>query len=567
VGVGPEVAVGLCAERTPELVVGILAVLKAGGFYVPLDPGYPKERIAFMLEDAGVRVLLTREDLRATLPEHRARVICLDAGRRPIVEPIVEPGAQAPAPAATAGNLAYAIYTSGSTGRPKGVAIEHRSAVAMVAWAHEEFPDAELAGVLASTSICFDLSIFELFVPLARGGKVILAANALELPALPAASEVTLINTVPSAMTEMVRMGGAPDSVRTVNLAGEPLKNQLVQRIYEQQTVARVLNLYGPSEDTTYSTWATIPKGWTSTPAIGRPVGGGEAYVLDRRLRPVPLGVPGELFMAGAGVVRGYLERPALTAERFLPNPFGAAGSRLYRTGDLARYLPDGQLDFLGRLDHQVKIRGFRIELREIEILLAEHPGLREAAVAAREDRAGENSLVAYVVASGAAAPAVAELRGFLAAKLPDYMVPSLWMELPSLPLTPTGKVDRVALGRRALPAPEPTAEVPAGAGSGPRDPVERDPVEEILAGIWSQVLGVERVGVHDHFFELGGHSLLATRVQSRVRRDLGVELPLRAVFEQPTVAGLAGCVDAALRREERSETPPLRPVARDAPL
>ncbi|MCP4660718.1 MAG: amino acid adenylation domain-containing protein, partial [bacterium] len=566
-GVGPEVAVGLCAERTPELVVGILAILKAGGFYVPLDPGYPKERIAFMLEDGGVRVLLTQERLLAVLPEHRARVICLDADHRGIAEP------GAVTPAATAGNLAYAIYTSGSTGRPKGVAIEHRHAVAMVAWAWEEFPAAELAGVLASTSICFDLSIFELFVPLARGGKVILAANALELPALPAASEVTLINTVPSAMTELVRMGGIPPSARTVNLAGEPLKNRLVQLIYEQETVARVLNLYGPSEDTTYSTWATVPRGWTSTPPIGRPVANGEAYVLDQRMQPVPLGVPGELFMAGAGVVRGYLERPQLTAERFLPDPFGAAGSRLYRTGDLARYLPDGRLDFLGRLDHQVKIRGFRIELREIEILLGEHPGLREAAVATRDDSAGDKSLVAYVVASGAAAPAVAELRAFLAVKLPDYMVPSRWVELPSLPLTPNGKIDRAALGRRALPAPEPVAAGPDGSGRTPRDPVERDPVEEILVGIYSELFGgaepaSRRVDVDANFFTLGGHSLLATRLTSRVRRALGVEVPLRAVFEVPTPAGLAGYVNAALRREEGLEAPPIdRVEPRDRPL
>ncbi|MCP4656648.1 MAG: AMP-binding protein, partial [bacterium] len=343
----------------------------------------------------------------------------------------------------------YVIYTSGSTGRAKGVAIEHREAVAMVRWARQEFSDEELGGMLASTSICFDLSIFEIFVPLSWGGRIILAENALALPELPAASEVRVVNTVPSAMTELLRIGGVPESVTTINLAGEPLKNQLVRKIYEQDSIARVLNLYGPSEDTTYSTWARIPRDWSAAPPIGRPVANSAAYVLDRHLRPVPVGIPGELYMAGHGVVRGYLDRPALSAERFLPDPFGEPGSRMYKTGDLARYLPDGQLDFLGRLDHQVKIRGFRIELREIEIVLAEHPGLREVAVVARPDKDAELRLVAYVVARAETSPPSSELRSFLGSRLPAYMVPQLIVELGALPLLPNGKVDR-----RALPEP-----------------------------------------------------------------------------------------------------------------
>ncbi|HEY3492109.1 MAG TPA: amino acid adenylation domain-containing protein, partial [Solirubrobacterales bacterium] len=419
-GVGPEARVGVCLHRTPRLVASLLGVLKAGGVYVPLDPRYPQERLAFLLEDTRAAVLLTETDLVDKLPEHQARVL--------LVEGTVE-SAPKVASGVLPDNLAYLIYTSGSTGRPKGVAIEHRSAVAFARWAHGVFPPEDLAGVLAATSIAFDLSVFELFVTLAWGGKVILAENALELPNLAAAKEVTLVNTVPSAMAELARQRAVPASVRTVNLAGEPLKRSLVDAIHEISD-CRVLDLYGPSETTTYSTFALAARDERREPTIGRPLAGTRVLVLDRGGQPVPVGVPGELFIGGAGMARGYLDRPDLTAERFVP---GELGSRLYRTGDLVRWLPDGRLDYLGRIDHQVKVRGFRIEPGEIEAALVAHPSVRDAVVMAQK----ESRLVAYVAGS----PEPSELRAFLKERLPEFMLPTAYAFLPSLPLTPNGKV------------------------------------------------------------------------------------------------------------------------------
>jgi amino acid adenylation domain-containing protein len=366
-GVKPEVLVGICLERSINMLVGLLAIFKAGGAYVPLDPAYPQERLAFMLEDSSVPILLTQSRLLESFPQHKGCFICLDTDW----ETITLFAEENPTSQVTPDNLSYIIYTSGSTGKPKGVAIEHRSPVALFYWAKNIFTVEDLAGVLASTSICFDLSVFELFLPLSVGGKVILAENALSLPTLPAVLEVTLINTVPSAIAELVRSSSIPASVCTVNLAGEPLQNQLVQQIYKQETIQRVFNLYGPSEDTTYSTFALVKKG-DSIVTIGRPISNTQVYLLDEHLQPVPIGVSGELYIGGDGLARGYLNRPDLTQERFIPNPFN--NSKLYKTGDLARYLPDGNIDYLGRIDHQVKIRGYRIELGEIEAVLTQHP-------------------------------------------------------------------------------------------------------------------------------------------------------------------------------------------------
>jgi amino acid adenylation domain-containing protein len=537
-GVGPEIAVAIYTGRTVEMVVGLLAVLKAGGAYVPLDPSYPRERIAFILADTQAGVLLTEESLLALMPPHTAEVIRLEGEWS---QPAGERAAQAARRTAEA-NLAYIIYTSGSTGRPKGVCITHASAVTLIHWARESFLAEELEGVLAATSICFDLSAFELFVPLSMGGKVILAENALALPTLPAADEVTLVNTVPSAMAELVRMSGMPRSVLCVNLAGEPLKNSLAQQVYAQaESVRRVLNLYGPSEDTTYSTAASHARGATTEPTIGRPVANTQAYVLDSRLGPVAVGVSGELYLGGAGLARGYLARPDLTAERFIPDPFGGIpGARLYRTGDITRYLPGGELEFLGRADQQVKIRGFRIEPGEIEVVLSTHPAVSQAVVTAGEDATGEGRLVAYVVGAKTGASA-RELKAFLRERLPQYMVPSIFVTLDALPLTPSGKIDR-----RQLPVPD--GERP-GAGAGYVAP--RTPGEEAVAAIWSEMLGVRQVGVYDNFFELGGHSLLATRVVSLVRERCGVEVPLRLMFESPTVEGIAAHIEADGRRQE----------------
>ncbi|HYN21123.1 MAG TPA: amino acid adenylation domain-containing protein [Thermoanaerobaculia bacterium] len=548
-GVGPEIPVGVLMERTPDLIVALLAVLQAGGFYVPLDPAYPAERTAFLLEDSGARLVVTEESLRG-------------AEEGPIAGPEAGPA-----------NLAYVIYTSGSTGRPKGVGIEHRSAVALLRWAAGVFSPEDLAGVFASTSVCFDLSIFEIFLPLSRGGALVLGDNALALAGLPEADRVTLINTVPSAMEELLRLDAVPPSVRTINLAGEPLSVALVDSLH-RQTPARVFDLYGPSEDTTYSTFALREAGEPAT--IGKPIAGSRAVLLDPWQSPVPAGLPGEIHLGGDGLARGYLHRPDLTAERFVPDPFTGSGERLYRTGDLARRRKDGNLEFLGRIDHQVKVRGFRIELGEIEAALLAHAGVREAAVGVLEEN-GSRRLVAWVAphplapspialppsrergnASEASSSSISplspsnvpplpvegrgwergpggeELRAALSQRLPSYMIPADFVELAALPRTPNGKLDRKALPRPEMPA--------SGDGFVPPG----TPEEVTLAGIWSEVLGIERVGIHDDFFRLGGHSLLVVRLMSRVRRELEVDLPLRSLFQTPTVAGLARAVCAA---------------------
>ncbi len=562
-GLGPEILAGVLLERTAELIVALLAVHKAGGAYVPLDPSYPRQRVLRMLEIAEVRLLVTSGRLAAELgDELPARTVLLDADYS---EDEDEAGAMEPCVGlaeALPENLAYVIFTSGSTGVPKGVAIEHRTAVSMVRWAHATFSAAEYAGLLASTSVCFDMSVFEIFATLAAGGKLILAENALALPELAALAphdEVVLIDTVPSAMAELLRLGNLPASLRTVNLGGEALKGSLVREIYQQlPNVERVVNLYGPSEDTTFSTWSVVPRDGLH-PLIGRPLTGESAYVLDAadaELRPVPLGVPGALYLGGEGVSRGYLNRPDLTAERYLPNPYGPPGSRLYAVGDLARYLPTGELDFLGRLDHQVKVRGFRIELGEVESALTRHPGVREAAVLAISEALGGNRLIAYL-ATDTDLP-VGDLRSFLKASLPDYMVPSAFVRLRALPLTPNGKIDRKALARLRPERVE--AEV---------RPVARTPVEELVAGIFAEVLGMEGmegVGAGGDFFALGGHSLLATQVVSRVRSVLGVELPVRAVFETPTVEGLAARLELSARGEAVTQMA-IEKVAREQPL
>ncbi|HXO39810.1 MAG TPA: amino acid adenylation domain-containing protein, partial [Thermoanaerobaculia bacterium] len=556
-GVGPEILAGVLMDRTADLVVALLAVLKAGGAYVPLDPAYPRPRLLLMLEISQAAVLVTRralaEDLGGLL-QPGIQTLFLDPGWED--GPEEQTGAAGknrghdPA-AALPDQLAYVIFTSGSTGVPKGVATPHRTAVAMTHWARAAFTPEEVTGVLASTSICFDLSVFEIFFTLAAGGKVVLAANALALPELAAAGEVTLINTVPSAMTELVHQGGLPASVRTVNLAGEELKGSLVQDIYRQlANVRRVVNLYGPTEDTTYSTWSVVPRD-AARPAIGRPLTGESAYVLDARLQPVPLGVPGELYLGGEGLTRGYLHRPDLTAERYLPNPFGPPGSRLYRVGDRVRYLPSGELDFLGRLDHQVKIRGYRIELGEIEGALTRHREVRQAAVLATSDGHGGNRLIAYLETESDLPPG--ELRVFLRNRLPDYMVPAGFVPLRRLPLTANGKIDR-----RALAAMRPLV----ASVVSPLDRAPASHAEEVLAGIWSEVFG-RPVGVNESFFDLGGDSLLATRVLARARAALGIELPPSAVLEAVTVAALAERIDRIEGTEGTEGTEKIESIAR----
>jgi amino acid adenylation domain-containing protein/FkbH-like protein len=555
-GVGPGKLVGICVKRSWRMLVGILGVLKAGGAYVPLDPAYPKDRLAFILDDTKAPVLLTEQALRSLKVAEETRVICLDSDW----PDIQWQSRQDPSRGAKGSDLAYAIYTSGSTGKPKGVAIEHRNAVALVYWAHDIFPREELAGVLASTSICFDLSVFEMFVPLSWGGTVILAENALALPSLPARREVTLVNTVPSAIRELLRIKGIPPNVRIVNLAGEPLITPLVNQIYGETNVQKVYDLYGPSETTTYSTF-TLRK--PDAPAtIGRPLANEQVYLLDKNRQPVPIGVPGEIYIGGDGVAREYLNRPELTAEKFvaleIPNsPVRKSAARFYKTGDLARWRSDGNLEFLGRIDHQVKIRGFRIELGEIESVLRKHPGLQESVVIVREDRPGDKRLAAYVVRKPESQVNADELRRFAREALPEYMVPPAFVFLDALPLTPNGKVDR-----KALPAPEqerrPDAKEFAEPGS---------LVEEELAAIWREVLGIERVSATDNFFELGGHSLLAIQVISRVREKLKVELPLFSLFDAPTIQQLARGLDSGEWTQNHLPLLPMQSAPRDGKL
>ncbi|RKG76773.1 amino acid adenylation domain-containing protein, partial [Corallococcus exercitus] len=519
-GVGPEVRVGLCVERTEDLLIGALGILKAGGAYVPLDPSYPRERLGWLLEDAQGPALVAHSHLLAALPETSATAVCLDSdaelAKQPTTAPVVD---------IHAGHLAYLIYTSGSTGRPKGVAISHGNAVAFLHWALATFSPEELKGTLAATSLNFDLSVFELFAPLSSGGAVVVARNALHLAELPTASHVTLVNTVPSAMAQLLRLNAVPPTVRVVNLAGEALPETLARQVYAVPTVQKLFNLYGPSEDTTYSTASLV--GRDEVPLIGRPLPATRAYVLDASLQPVPVGVAGELYLAGEGQARGYLLRPELTAERFVPELYGPPGGRMYRTGDLVRYRMDGRLEYLGRIDFQVKVRGFRIELGEIEAALRRAPGIKDAVVVAKGE-AADKRLVAYVAPKAEASLEVEALRAHLRQGLPEYMVPSTFVVLGALPLNSNGKVDRKAL-------PEPEAPQSGNTYEAPRTQAEAK-----LASIWAEVLRLPQVGVKDSFFELGGHSLLATQVVSRVRAEFSVELPLRALFESPTVEALA---------------------------
>ncbi|HEX8149510.1 MAG TPA: amino acid adenylation domain-containing protein [Pyrinomonadaceae bacterium] len=556
-GAGPERLVGVCLERGVDLVAALLGVLKAGGAYVPLDPAYPRQRLEQMLDDAGASLVLAQEATLGSLPpKHAAAAVCLGRERDDFVSATTPPDTRGAA--ARPENAAYVIYTSGSTGGPKGVVIEHRSAAAFVAWAADAYGPEGLSAVLASTSVCFDLSVFELFAPLAVGGRVVVVRNALEA-AEASASGVSLINTVPSAAAELVRLGALPPAVRTVNLAGEALPRPLVDALYAVEGVERVVNLYGPTEYTTYTTAEEVGRDDAERPAIGRPIANTQVYILDGRMEPAPVGVTGEVFIGGAGLARGYWNRPHMTAERFVPNPFAREpGARLYRTGDLARHLHDGRIDYLGRADHQVKVRGFRIELEEIAARLGQHPSVREAVVNVRDDGAAGKRLVAYVVAERGQSCAWRELRAYLKESFPEHMVPSACVVLDALPLTPNGKVDRKAL---PAPAAQPQAEdegtyaAPSGA------------VEELLAGVWAEVLGVERVGARDNFFDIGGHSLLATRVVSRVRTLFDVELPLRSIFEAQTLAELAAVIEAARAGGRRVTLPPVAPVRRDGDL
>jgi amino acid adenylation domain-containing protein len=537
-GVGPGALAGICLERSADMVVTLLAVLKAGGAFVPLDPGFPPERIAYMLADSGLAVLVSQrsvmDSLTPSLGDIRAAVVCLD-------EPGGEPG-HAPAHAAGPDDLAYVIYTSGSTGRPKGVQVTHGALGNFLKSMAERPGISPSDTLLAVTTLSFDIAMLELLLPLTEGARVVLAsrdtaADGRRLAALIAASDATLMQATPSTWRMLLDAGwdGRP-GLRAL-AGGEALPAELSRRL--RSRVASLWNMYGPTETTIWSSVAQVGDGPVT---LGEPIANTELHILDAAGQPAPLGVPGELHIGGAGLARGYLGRPGLTAERFIPAPGGA---RLYRTGDQARRRADGSIDFLGRLDHQVKLRGFRVELGEIETLLERHPAVGHAVTVIREDTPGDQRLIAYVVPAAGhadspqdtAARLRPELVAALSRQLPGYMIPSAFVFLDApLPMTPNGKVDR-----KALPAPDTSREA---AGAPYRAP--RNPVEEVIAGIWAEVLGVDQVGVLDDFFALGGHSLLSTRIIARVRDAFGVEVPLQRVFAEPTVAGLS----AALRQE-----------------
>ncbi|MCH0563661.1 MULTISPECIES: non-ribosomal peptide synthetase [unclassified Streptomyces] len=499
-GTVAEDVVGIQLRRTADLAVAMIGILKAGAAYLPLDPAYPAERIEFMRRDSGARTILAELDHEALDQQPVTPVD--DIGTRP-------------------DSLAYVLYTSGSTGNPKAVMLTHAGTVEMVRWGLREYTADQLSRVLASTSICFDVSVFEFFGPLSAGGTVVVVDDPLALLA-PDAPEVTLICTVPSAARELVAGGGLRGAPKVIGLGGEALPGALVEDLYATGHVEAVYNLYGPSEDTTYSTCSRVARG-EQQPAIGLPVPHEHAYVLDTELRPVPVGAVGELYLSGAGLARGYLNRAALTASRFVPDPF-APGRRMYRTGDLVRYRPDGELVYLGRQDFQVKVRGQRIELGEIEAALRRLPEVADAVATMHGDR-----LVGYVTATTPGAVDHGELRDHLRRTLTDAMVPSAFVVLDAVPRTPNGKVDR-----RALPAPVQT---------GSRGEPPRGAAEELVAEIWHEVLGVETVGRDDDFFDLGGHSLLAGQVLSRLRERAGVDASVRLLFERSVLSELAAAL------------------------
>jgi amino acid adenylation domain-containing protein/thioester reductase-like protein len=552
-GVGPETLVGMCVERSLEMVVGVMGVLKAGGAYLPLDPTYPKDRLQFMLEDAAAPVLLTQQHLLPVLPEHGARVICLDAAW----DEIARESAAAPPCAATPENLAYVIYTSGSTGKPKGVLIEHHAVANFIASTTSIFEVTPKDRILQFASLCFDVSVFEIFTALLSGAMLVLGGREtlLSPPALTQLMKeqgVTITDLPPAMMPLLPAEEFAAE--RIVFVGGEAFSGDLVNRW--ALPGRHFYNGYGPTESTVTMTLKECTGTWTGSPPIGTPMPNHQVYILDKHLNPVPIGVPGEMYIGGVGLARGYLNRPDLTAETFIADPFGGeAGARLYKSGDLARYLPNGDVDFLGRVDTQVKIRGFRIELGEVEVAISRHPAVKQAVVVARQDAPGTKRLIAYLLCDAGAEPTVSEMRGFLGQGLPAYMVPAAFVMLTSFPMTGSGKVDH-----RALPVPEPERPALDQEFVAPRSPTEQVLADEVFAA----VLGIEHVGVDDNFFELGGNSLQATQLISRVRTTFNVDIPLGAIFAAPTVAGLAQAVEAALRGGAAAADHVLAPITYD---
>jgi amino acid adenylation domain-containing protein len=540
-GARPETIVAICMDRSLDLVAGMLGILKAGAAYLPLDPTYPSDRLAFILEDARPLLTLANRNTRDRLPAAAVPILSIDS--------LPSSGCSAPGEPAAGHHLAYVIYTSGSTGTPKGVMVEHRNVMNLFAGMDAVY-GREPAVWLAVTSVSFDVSVLELWWTLTRGGHVVfwpgLEQQDSSLPDLMRAHGVTHIATVPSFVRMLLPLPGGADALaalRILTVGGEVLSPALIRDLGPSHS-RRIINAYGPTETTVLSTcWEVDPR--AASISIGRPIANTRLYVLDAERRPVPVGVVGELYIGGSGVARGYLNRPGLTAGKFISDPFSsAAGSRLYRTGDLVRYRQDGALEFAGRIDQQVKIRGHRVELEGIETVLASHPGVRAAAVDLQERTGGGKRLVAYVVPGAEGMPSPRELREQLREKLPAYMVPAVFVRLDALPLTPNGK-----LNRGALPAPGPDAREPDAEHRLPT------PLEAALAKLWRDTLNRAQVGLDENFFDLGGDSLEAVRLLVAIHRRFGVELPPQVLFQAPTVAQLAGRLALAIGAAQPAPT------------
>src|ERR1051325_7340721 len=559
-GVGPETPVGVCLDRSAEMIVALLGILKAGGAYVPLDPDYPSERLAFTLADSRVALLLTVKRFGPIFHASDDVIIWLDE-----CPELAGESTENPLIKGTSDNLAYVIYTSGSTGVPKGVGVSHRTAVHLFTATKEKLGFLEGDTWTVVHSSAFDFSVWEIWGSLLQGGCLIvvpleIVQSPADLYSLLCREQVTVLNQTPSALRQLLdirrQRAGQDWNLRLIVCGGDVLDQELAADLV--QLGIPVWNFYGPTESTVWTTCTLIE----GPPAdnlisIGRPIADLKVYLLDDYLQPVPMGVPGELFIGGVGLARGYLNRPELTAERFVPDLFSTErGQRLYRTGDLARYQSDGKIEFLGRLDTQVKLRGFRIELGEIETVLSRHPGVTQAVVVIRKDQSGDQRLVAYFTADD---PSLGsnDLRSFLQLYLPDYMVPSAFMRLEAMPLTPNKKVDR-----RVLPDPD-----YLGSENIKQFVAPQDPIAELLSDIWATVLGVERIGIYDNFFDRGGHSLLATQVVSRIRDTFHVDVSVRALFESPCVASLTQKIRAAIQEEQNVSALPLEPVRRDLKL
>ena len=560
-GVGPEKLVGICVERSIEMVVGLLGILKAGGAYLPLDPAYPKERLVFMARDAGLTTVLAQQRTADQIATLGSRVFCLDSE----LFGIIPQKNTAPVGKATAQNLAFVIYTSGSTGRPKGVMVSHRSVVNHIYWAQRRFPLSVEDSVVQKTTLNFDASVWEIFAPLLTGARLVLALpggqqDSAYLVNLLAEQKITVLKIVPSLLDVLLEENLENcKTLRHVLCGGESLTVDL-QRRFVERSAAILHNLYGPTEATIDATcWSSGFKAVERSVPIGRPIANSEIYLLDSNLQPVPVGVTGELYIGGAGVARGYLNRPELTKDKFISNPFSDdPASRIYRTGDLARYLPGGNIEFLGRCDNQLKIRGFRIELGEIETVLNQHLAVKESVVVARDrDGLSEKQLVGFIVPLEASPSFVDDVREYLTEKLPAFMVPSAFVILEGLPVTLSGKTDRAKLS------------LPAESRSYLNDVAipPRTDIEELVANIWREVLRIENLGIYDNFFTMGGHSLLATQIVSRLEEACHKEVPLRLLFHAPTIAGLAQELENILREGNAPRLPPLVPVPRVGPL